>query len=617
MDAVFSDSATWHPGEQNIQRLLHVPYQENPTRYYLPPGVSHFLSICPLIAVGTTSPSGQPWASLLTGIPGFARNFGPGVIGMQAAAAAGDPIYETLDEGAWSEIMNDRESRGEGMIAGLAVNLERRQRVKFYGRSKKGMRRLEKGKGLATIMMEIEQTLGNCPKYMNARHLDLVQVDPPTNITANYEIPKTLPQEALDLISHSDMFFVASRNGFTDMDVNHRGGPPGFVRILPPTSGPSNNQEPTTLVWPEYSGNRLYQTLGNLQVTPLAGLTFADFYTGDMLYLTGTTEILIGPDAERVMHKSKLAVKFTVTGARYAKTSLGLRVAEPDAVRWSPYNPAVRYLATELQGQKALVGVNSQPGLKATLVKKEKLSDTIARFTFQLDGSKDKKESWRAGQYVMLGFEEELSAGYRHMDDSDPQGLNDDYIRSFTVSSYPGQFTGRDEGKFELTIRRVGTVTRYLFQQNPGAALEIPVQGFGGEFFVEKCEGGKVGIVAAGVGITPFIAQWKGIAESGVEVKLYWIVKEDDLGFVKELLGRKGMEGMKEALRLFVTGRREGADDIEIEVKKIIQRRIKKQDIVEEGDEARKWYVCTGDTMRKEVAEWLHGKDVSWEEFTY
>ncbi|KAK6507899.1 hypothetical protein TWF481_006320 [Arthrobotrys musiformis] len=617
MEAVFSDSAGWHPGEQNIQRLLHVPYQENPTRYYLPPGVSHFLSICPLIAIGTTSSSGQPWASLLTGVPGFARNFGPGVIGMQSAVGAGDPIYETLDEKVWGEQMNDGESRGEGMIAGLGVNLERRQRVKFYGRSKKGMRRLEKGKGLVTLMMEVEQSLGNCPKYMNARHFDVVQVDQPANFTQSYEVPTTLPQDALDLISNSDMFFVASRNGFTDMDVNHRGGPTGFVRVLPQTSSGSSDQEPTTLVWPEYSGNRLYQTLGNLQVTPLAGLTFADFYTGDMLYLTGTTEILIGPDAERVMHKSKLAVKFTVTGARYAKDSLGIRVAAPDAVRWSPYNPAVRYLAAEAQGQKALIGVNSDQGLKATLVKKEKLSDTIARFTFQLDGNKDKKDLWRAGQYVMLGFEEELSAGYRHMDDSDPQGLNDDYIRSFTVSSYPGQFTGRDEGKFELTIRRVGPVTRYLFQQNPGAALEVPVQGFGGEFFVEKCVGGKVGIIAAGVGITPFIAQWRGITESGVDVKLFWTVKEDDLGAVKDILGRKGMEGMKEALTLFVTGKRGGANTRKVEANEIIERRIRKEDIVEEGDEARKWYICTGDKMRKEVTEWLHGREVNWEEFTY
>ncbi|KAK6343640.1 hypothetical protein TWF730_011231 [Orbilia blumenaviensis] len=616
MNVVFGESATWHAGEQNIQRLLHVPHQENPTVYYLPPGVARFLSICPLIAIGTTSPTGQPWASLLTGVPGFASPFGSGIVGMQTAVAPGDPIYETLDDGSWGDSING-EMRGEGMVAGLAVNLERRQRVKFYGKSKREMRRLEKSKGMVTLMLEVEQTLGNCPKYMNARHFDLVKADPLANITTNYEVSTSLPQEALDLINRSDMFFVASRNGYTDMDVNHRGGPAGFVRVLPQSSGSSADQEPTSLVWPEYSGNRLYQTLGNLQVTPLAGLTFADFYTGDMLYLTGTTEILIGPDAERVMHKSKLAVKFTVTGARYSKASLGLRVADPNAVKWSPYNPAVRYLASEIQGQKALLGINTQSGLTARLVKKERLADSIARFTFQLDGRGEKKGLWRAGQYVMLGFEEELSAGYRHMDDSDPQGLNDDYIRSFTVSSYPEQFTGRDEGKFEVTIRRVGPVTRYLFQQNPGAVLEVPVQGFGGEFFVEKCEGGKVGIVAAGVGITPFIAQWKAIAESGVDVKLFWTVKEDDLGFVKDVLGRKGMEGMKDALTLFVTGKREEVDNNEVGAKVIIERRIQKEDIVEEGDGARKWYICTGDAMRKQVTEWLHGREVSWEEFTY
>ncbi|KAK6346582.1 hypothetical protein TWF696_006704 [Orbilia brochopaga] len=616
MAAVFGFDGAFHLGEQNIQHLLHVPKQDNPTAPYLPSGVSRYVASCPLIAIGTTSPSGEPWASLLAGPPGFAQGVGTGLLAMQASIPVGDPIYENLRGEGWGDVANGQ-ARGEGMVAGLAMNLERRQRVKLFGRSKRGMRRVERTE--LGMVVNITQTLGNCPKYMNARHLDLVPVEVPVNISESFQVPASLPQEALDLISRSDMFFVASRNGFTDMDVNHRGGPPGFVRVLP--SEPSSHdagEEPTTLVWPEYSGNRLYQTLGNFQVTPLAGLTFPDFNTGDMLFLTGTVEILIGDAAESLINRSKLAVKFTVTDARYSPASFSLRLAPSEEVGWSPYNPAVRYLTTEDHGHKgALVG--GQDGMMARLVKKDKLSDTIARFTFQLDGGSQKPdELWRAGQYVMLNFGEDLSSGYRHMDDSDPQGLNDDYIRSFTVSSPPGQFQGRDAGKFEITIRRVGPVTRYLFQQNPGALLEVPVQGFGGEFFIEKCEGGKVGIVAAGVGITPFIAQWADLMKAGLDLKLFWTVKKSDLSFVKETLEREGMQGMKESLRLFVTGGKEG-EEVEALVADVRYRRIQQADLVDEAnlDESRKWYICTAKAMQNKVLEWLQGRQVSWEDFTY
>ncbi|KAF3905248.1 hypothetical protein ABW21_db0204179 [Orbilia brochopaga] len=616
MAAVFGFEGAFHSGEQNIQHLLHVPKQDNPTAAYLPPGVSRYVASCPLIAIGTTSPSGQPWASLLAGSPGFAQGVGPGVLAMQSAIPAGDPIYENLSEEGWGDAASGQ-AKGEGMVAGLAMNLERRQRIKLYGRSNRGMHRAQKTE--LGMVVKIEQSLGNCPKYMNARHLDLVPVQVPVNATEDFRVPVSLPQEARDLISRSDMFFVASRNGFTDMDVNHRGGPPGFVRIMPSEpSSHSATDEPTMLVWPEYSGNRLYQTLGNFQVTPLAGLTFPDYNTGDMLFLTGTVEILIGDDAEKVLDRSKLAVKFTVTEARYSPASLGLRLAKSEEVGWSPYNPMVRYLTTEDHGHKgALTG--AQDGTMARLVKKEKLADSVARFTFQLDGSTRKPEElWRAGQYVMLNFEEDLSSGYRHMDDSDPQGLNDDYIRSFTVSSPPGRFQGRDAGKFEITIRRVGPVTRYLFQQNPGALLEVPVQGFGGEFFIEKCEGNKVGIVAAGVGITPFIAQWEDLMKANLDVKLFWTVKKSDLPFVKETLERDGLQGMKEALRLFVTGGQED-EATEVQLPNLNYRRIENTDLLEEDelDTSRKWYICTGKTMQKEVIEWLHGRQASWEDFTY
>src|SRR5436190_4376837 len=144
-----------------------------------------------------------------------------------------------------------------------------------------------------------------------------------------------LPRRALRLLEQADTFFLSSSHENLSMDTNIRGGARGFVRVL------SNNPGGTILVYPEYSGNRLYQTLGNLQITPLAGYCFPDFETGDVLYLTGKTQVLIGQAAAILLPRSNLAVMVTVTAAKYVEKGLAFRgeAGEPCS-----YNMAVRYL---------------------------------------------------------------------------------------------------------------------------------------------------------------------------------------------------------------------------------------------------------------------------------
>lgn len=123
------------------------------------------------------------------------------------------------------------------------------------------------------------------------------------------------------------------------MGKNYRGCPPGFVRLE--NDGASRV---AVLTAPEYSGNRLYQTLGNLYTTPKAGLVFPDFGTGDVLYVTGTTKILIDEEATQVLTRSKLAVQVNVTAARSVQQGLPFRGLPGER---SPYNPPVRYLSHE------------------------------------------------------------------------------------------------------------------------------------------------------------------------------------------------------------------------------------------------------------------------------
>ena len=199
------------------------------------------------------------------------------------------------------------------------------------------------------------------------------------------------------------------------MGTNHRGGSPGFVRVA------KNDASGTVLVYPEYSGNRLYQTLGNLYTSPRAGLVFPDFDSGDALYLTTSTEVILGKDASAVLPRSNLVVKLHVSAARFVKNSLSFRA---NNLERSPYNPPVRYLPAE----KALpdAQTSNSKAIYAKLLARDRLTPTIARFRFSISDP-ETSGRWTPGQYVALAFEDELSVGYSHMRDDDPQSLNDDY----------------------------------------------------------------------------------------------------------------------------------------------------------------------------------------------
>lgn len=385
------------------------------------------------------------------------------------------------------------------------------------------------------------------------------------------------------------------------MDTNHRGGPPGFVRIL------SNTQDGLILVYPEYSGNRLYQTLGNLNTTPQAGLVFADFDTGNVLYVTGTTEILVGKAATNLIAHTNLAVKIKVEALRFVSDGLGFRGHNGE---FSPYNPPVRFLSTE----KARGISGDEKQMYAKLVEKKIISPTIGRFRFHI-ADPAKASLWKPGQYVALSFQDEMDIGYSHMRDDDPQSLNDDFLRTFTVSSRPPDNATETHDQFEITIRKVGVVTDFLFKHNVRAELEVPVQGFGGDFFIHQSEGDNVSFVAAGVGITPILAQAKDLDLE--RLHLYWTVRAEDLALVVDTF--ENVTGLAEHSNVFITGNlnedSKAWKQLGSTSAKLQKRRMSREDVL--GDAASKWYLCTGTSFRNFLIDWLAGKTVVYEDFNY
>lgn len=106
------------------------------------------------------------------------------------------------------------------------------------------------------------------PAHLQARHLRLQQEDVPCRLPMVGEgrsgaaaAAGPLGEEQVGLVRSSDCIFVASHLRAQDLgadtevvgpDLSHRGGPPGFVKVL----------DPTHLQWPDYIGNYFFQTLG-------------------------------------------------------------------------------------------------------------------------------------------------------------------------------------------------------------------------------------------------------------------------------------------------------------------------------------------------------------------
>ncbi|KAI4614207.1 uncharacterized protein J4E87_009604 [Alternaria ethzedia] len=605
----FSIGMPWNEGEEKMHRLLRIPPQDNPTSAMLTPQAAFMFQRAPLLAFGTLDEQSRPWTTLWGGEPGFSEPLGGGFIGTRTLVdGKHDPVVRALlgggEKGEKGEMPQAKD--GGKLVAGLAIDLMTRKRVKTAGRMIAGTIKdvdvevegeSNRKQTQLQLVTKIEQSLGNCPKYLNQYEIRPALLDP--ELVSQGSL---LSEEGTALISNSDMFFLSTSTE-DDMDVNHRGGPPGFVRII----------SPTTLAYPEYSGNRLYQSLGNLMLCPKIGLAFPDYETGDVVYITGTTEILAGTDASALLPGSNLAVKITISEFRYVKTGLPFRGTKKTP---SPYNPLVRTLATEGNIRGALSSTSQSTRQTALLTKKAILTPTIARFTFSVSEGL----TYRPGQWIALDFSQELDVGYEHMRDEDPASLNDDFVRTFTISSTPTAGDAGKEKEFEITIRKVGAVTKFLFQQNERAGLEVGVLGVGGEFKVVSARAGEGRnvFVAGGVGVTPLFGQVGGLDLQNSKFALLWAVRGEDVGLVLDTFKR--YPGLAKCAKVFLTGRAIESelatmrDEIKAQAD-VVERRMMKSDV--QDVQAETWYVCAGKGMRKEVTGWLDGQKVVFEDFDY
>ncbi|MEU1209898.1 pyridoxamine 5'-phosphate oxidase family protein [Nocardia sp. NPDC005825] len=291
----------YHPGELAVQRRLgQADIAQRVGRMIrpdIPAAAARFLAEQPMIVLAAADDAGRMWAGQLAGSPGFVHAAGERVIEVEATPVAGDPLAESL-----------RGTRHVGMIA-LQPQTRRRMRVNgVIAPTATGLR------------IDTEQVYSNCPKYISRRGVEEWIAGTTPEVRRGTE----LDAAQRELVSRADTFFVASADADGHADASHRGGNPGFLQVL----------SPTRLRWPDYRGNSMFMTLGNIAADPRCGLLVPDWRTRATLQLTGTAEITW--DEAVFTPGAQCAIDFTVTEVVEISGATPLRWTDPEL---SPVNP--------------------------------------------------------------------------------------------------------------------------------------------------------------------------------------------------------------------------------------------------------------------------------------
>jgi uncharacterized protein len=270
-------ASVFHAGELAVQERAGVRDQAGKIgtgiRAVISPAAQAFLGAQRMAIVASVSATGAVWASLVSGPPGFLEAIDERRLRVHARPHPGDPLEDGL--------------RGGADLGLLAIDLANRKRLRLNGRAA-----LHEA-GFEIVTREV---FGNCPKYIQARVAE--EGESPAASAPEVRRGALLDEPQTRWIHGADTFFIATRHAAAGADASHRGGDPGFVQVL----------DGSRLAWPDYSGNRMFQTLGNLHADPRAGLLFVDFSSGASLQLTGRATVdwdaaraATLPGAERVV----------------------------------------------------------------------------------------------------------------------------------------------------------------------------------------------------------------------------------------------------------------------------------------------------------------------------
>ncbi len=463
-------TSPFHAGEQQVQERLGVrdkieTFARKVVRDHMPVQHREFYQQLPFVLIGTVDLNGRPWASLVAGRPGFMTAPDDRMLSIAAAPLFGDPLNDTLKAGADVGI--------------LGIEPATRRRNRLTGRIA--------AVGTEGFTISISQTFGNCPQYIQTRSVKMR----PKNRDVQGENPvirsNKFDDRTRSLIETSDTLFIAS--AFSDgreaasngADVSHRGGKPGFVKV----------EDERTFVFPDFSGNNHFNTVGNLVLNPRAGFLFIDFSAGDLLYLTGDTEIVWdGPEVQAFIGAERL-IRFR------AEEVIRIEDILPLSFGFGEFSPMLDHTGSWTQATETIAAERERNTyLCYEVFDVQRESDQISSFYLR---RKDRKTLplHEPGQFLPIRLK--------------IPGQDSAVTRTYTVSEAP---TG---DHYRLSIKREGgdALVSNFFHRDVKPGFELEAMAPRGKFVLDPSSDRPVVLISGGVGTTPMIAMANHIINEG------------------------------------------------------------------------------------------------------
>jgi predicted pyridoxine 5'-phosphate oxidase superfamily flavin-nucleotide-binding protein len=311
--------ATFHAGEIVMQQRAGVREHlagigDRVIRDHMPEQHRELFRKLPTLVVGSVDAQRAPWASILVGRPGFVNDLDAYRLRIDGRPFAGDRLAERLVPGASLGLLGlEPQTRRRNRMNGRVTDVD------------------ERG-----FVVAVEQSFGNCPQYIQARTPVWVSEDGATRVNATVQGGGHLSEDLVASVRSADTFFIASAAPGGDarnagVDVSHRGGRPGFVRV-------DDTPQSSVLTVPDFRGNFFFNTLGNIVANPQVGLLFVDYERGDLLQIGARAVVVEGGDEVRRFEGAQRLLRITVERSVYSPAALPLR--------WSAPQPAAQLAAT-------------------------------------------------------------------------------------------------------------------------------------------------------------------------------------------------------------------------------------------------------------------------------
>lgn len=466
-DNATKDAASpWHAGELMIQRSLGVvEHMDGPgrnfVRKYLLDQHRTFFPLLPFVVVGAVDPEGEVWATIRAGAPGFLHSPDPTTLDIHAGRDPSDPAERGLEDG--------------DAIGLLGIDLITRRRNRLNGTVRRSVP--------SSFSVGVVQSFGNCPRYIQNR--DFAFARDPAVLSARPVLSlDALDERARAMIAAADTFFVASYvdrgDGERQVDVSHRGGNTGFVRI----GGDG------VLTIPDFNGNLFFNTLGNFVLNPRAGLLFFDQVTGDLLQMAGEAEVILESEEINAFRGAERLWRFTPRRVIHRPEALPLRWTFVEG-GWSPHSLMAGTWDEAARRLDAAALAERWRPFRITRIVDESVG---IRSLHMEPADGHGPVSHRAGQHLPIRVT--------------PTGTDQALTRRYSLSTAPS------DGRYRISVKRDGVVSTRLHGLKEGDLIEARPPA--GGFTIDAAERRRPAVLlAAGIGVTPLIAMLRHLVHEG------------------------------------------------------------------------------------------------------